>query len=90
MRTEQLNEGVLCQLNVSRWGAYTKLSADKLGQDVPKDIVRGMQDLIDDRTIIDDLLAVKRAAKRELINSSMPFPVDGLFWVPKEKIEAAT
>jgi len=87
MKVEQLNEGVLCQLKVSRWGAYTKLSKDKLGPDVPSEIVRGVQDLVDDRTIIDDLLAVKRATKRELLNSSMPFPVDGVFWVPKHKIE---
>jgi len=87
MKTEQLNEGVLCQLRVGRWGASIRMSKDKFGDDIPTEIVRGMQDLVDDRTILQDLLTLKREAKRELVNSSIAFPVDNVFWVPKHKIE---
>lgn len=87
MKAEQINEGVLCQLKIGRWGASVRLSKDKFGKDLPKEIIRGMQDLVDDRSLLQELLTLKREAKRELVNCSIAFPVDNVFWVPKKKIE---
>jgi len=86
MTPDQLQEGVLCQLKMGRWDASKRLSKDKLGRSVPKDIVRAMQDLIEDRTLLKDLATVRRSAKGLLKRSSLPFPIDSVFWVKKENI----
>ena len=86
MKPEQLHEGMLCQLKIGRWGASIRLRKDKLGRDLPPEIVRGMQDLVEDKTLLKDQLTIKRTALGLLKRSSMPFPVDGIHWVPKHKI----
>lgn len=87
MRLEKLNEGALCQLKMGRWDASIRMDKEKLGKNVPKEIVRAMQDLVDDRTLLQDMAAVRRASKNFLKNNSLAFPVDGVFWVMKKDIE---
>lgn len=86
MTPEQLQEGVLCQLKMGRWDASKRMDKSKLGDDIPKEIVRAMQDLIEDRTLLKDLATVRRSAKGLLQRNSLPFPIDGVFWVKKERI----
>ena len=86
MKPELLQEGVLCQLKMGRWDARVRLPKSKFGKELPTEIVRGMQDVIDDRTLLKDLATIRRSAKGLLQRSSLPFPVDGVFWVPKEKV----
>lgn len=86
MTPDQLQEGVLCQLKMGRWDASIRLGKDKLGDGIPKEIVRAMQDQIEDRTLLDDLANVRRSAKGLLKRNSLPFPIDSVFWVAKEKI----
>lgn len=88
MKAEQLQEGVLCQLKIGRWGARAKLDESQLGDEIPSEIVRGIQDLVEDKTLIKNLAAIKRQAKNMLKESSMAFPVDNVYWIPKHKIEA--
>lgn len=88
MKLEQLNEGVLCSLNCGRWSASVRLPKDKIQADnLPKEIVRMMQDVVDDKTLIKDIQTILRKAKRFLQANSIPFPVEGVFFVPKDKIE---
>ena len=86
MTPEQLQEGALCQLKIGKWDASVRMSKDKLGKSVPKEIVRAMQDLVEDKTLLKDLNTIKRTTKNTLKNYSLPFPIDGVFWVPKNKI----
>jgi len=86
MQTELLQDGVLCQLKMGRWDARVRLPKNKFGRNVPKEIVRGMQDVVEDRTLLKDLATIRRSAKGLLQRNSLPFPVDGVFWVPKEKV----
>ncbi len=88
MKLEQLQEGVLCSLNCGRWSASVRLSIDKLeAKELPKEIVRAMQDVVDDKTLIKDIQTILRKAKRVLQANAIPFPVDGVMFVPKDKIE---
>lgn len=87
MRIDKLNEGALCQLKMGRWDASIRMDKNKLGKSVPKEIVRAMQDLVDDRTHLQAMASVRRAAKNFLISHSLAFPVDGVFWVMKKDIE---
>jgi hypothetical protein len=86
MKPEQLHEGMLCQLDIGRWGANKRLKKDKFGKDLPTEIIRGVQDLLEDKSLLDDQLSIKRSALGFLRRNSMPFPIDGIFWVPKHKI----
>ena len=87
MKAEQLQEGVLCNLKIGRWDASAKLSKDKLGKDVPKEIIRAMQDLIEDRRLLKDIATIRRMAKGHLMRNSLPFPIDGVWFVPKDRID---
>lgn len=86
MKLEQLQEGAFCQLKIGRWDASVRLPKDKLGSKVPKEIVRANQDLIGDRTLLKDLATIRRSAKGYLHRNSLPFEIDGVFWVRKDKI----
>ena len=86
MKLEQLQEGAFCQLKIGRWDASIRLPKDKLGSKVPKEIIRATQDLIEDRTLLKDLATIRRSAKGYLFRNSLPFEVDGIYWIRKDKI----
>ena len=79
MKAEQLQDGALCQLKMGRWDASVKMKKGELGGSVPQEIVRAMQDLVEDRTLLKDLATIRRSAKGLLMRNSLPFPVDGVF-----------
>jgi len=79
-------EGVLVHLKVGRWGARAKMKEEHLPDDFPREVARAVQDLIEDKTLLQDISSIRRECKRYLINRSLPFPVDGLFFVPKKFI----
>jgi hypothetical protein len=82
----RLNEGTLCSIQTGFWGASAKYDKNKLGSEVPKDIVRAMQDLLDDKTLMDDIRNIQWQAKYVVKNNSMPFPIDAVFFIPKNKV----
>ena len=85
MDTNKLKEGVFCQLKMGRWDARTQISPDKIGKKIPE-IIRLRQDTIEDRTLLKNLTKIRRSAKGILKRNSIPFPIDGLFWIPKKRI----
>lgn len=84
----RLNEGTLCSIQTGFWGASAKYDKNKLGKDVPKDIVRAMQDLLDDKVLMDDIRNIQWQAKYLVKNNSLPFPIDAVFFIPKNKVVA--
>lgn len=82
----RLNEGVLCNFRIGFWGARAKYDTQKLGDDVPKEIVRAVKDLLTDKTLIDDIKNIQWQAKYLLKCNSLAFPIDGVFFIPKKKI----
>lgn len=87
MDQERLESGALCSLKMGRWDARAKIDVKKLGKTIPEEIVRASRDLIADREILGELGANRRECKRKLLNNSVPFPVDGVFFIPdRERI----
>ena len=86
MKLEQLQDGAFCQLKIGRWDASIRLPKDKLGSKIPKEIIRATQDMIEDRTLLKDLATIRRSAKGYLFRNSLPFEVDGIYWVRKDSI----
>lgn len=87
MDTAKLQEGVLCELRIGRWLASKKINLGELDSNIPQEIVRGMQDLIEDKTLLRNIATIKRRAKGLLKRKSLNFPIDGIYWVPKAQIE---
>jgi len=86
MEKEKLKNGVLVQFRAGRWDAKSKLNVSLLGDDIPEEIIRASQDLICDRSILKELSAIKRSAKSFIKGKSLIFPLDSVFWVPKNKV----
>jgi hypothetical protein len=85
-RIDRLNECVLINFQRGFWTASAKFDKSKLGSKVPKEIIRATQDLLDDKTLIDDILTVQNKAKYFVKNNSLPFPIDSVFRIPQDKI----
>jgi hypothetical protein len=85
-RIDKLNECVLINFQRGFWTASAKFDKNKLGKKVPKEIVRATQDLLHDKTLIDDILTVQNKAKYFVKNNSLPFPIDSVFRIPQDKI----
>lgn len=86
MKEDKLEEGCFVQLKMGRWDAKTRIPTSKLGKGIPAEIITTRQDIIDDRILLKDLTTIRRMAKGLLKRNSLPFPIDGIFWVPKDKI----
>lgn len=87
MTPEQLQtNGVLVQLKMGRWDASKRIPKSKLPKEMPKEIVRATNDIVEDRTMLKDMATVRRMAKGYLLRRSLPFPVDGVFWLDKKHV----
>lgn len=87
MNIEALQEGVLCSLKMGRWNASVKIDPSRISEKAPREILRTMQDMISDRTILKALTRVRNQAKYVLTSNTLPFPIDNIWFVPKHKIE---
>lgn len=76
--------GVLCHLRLRKWGAKAKLSEGDRTDDLPKEIISAMQNLLPG--FLDNIKENRRRAKNALMSRALYFPVDGLHFIPKEKV----
>lgn len=81
------SQGVLVLMQVSCPQFTSKFPPEQLGDDIPKNIVRAVYDLLDDKASIDALNSLRSRAKRYLYQNSLPFPYDGFVFIPKIRIE---
>lgn len=89
MNKDQLQSGVLCKLKIGRWGASVKMPKNMLSKNMPKEIVRAMHDVIEDKTLLKDLATIRRTTNGWLQRNSLMFPIEGVYWIPKNNIEEA-
>lgn len=87
MKLDRLNDGVLCNLQIGFWGARSKLDKEMLGDNIPKEIVRAVHDLVDDKSAIDDIRTVQRQIKYIVKTNAIAFPIDSVWFLPKHKIQ---
>lgn len=85
-----LDLGYLTSVKIYCWNAAVKIDPKDLANDVPSEIVRTMQDIISDKTIIKELRKIKNQVFYFIENNSMPFPLEQAFFVPKQNIEAVS
>lgn len=84
-QNDVFSNGVLIYLHARCWGASSRLDKKHLGE-LPKDIVRGMYDLLKDKTYLAGVHNVRNEAVNFIGDNSLPFPIAGLHFVPKKLI----
>jgi len=77
--------GVLLNLTTKRWQAKATLASTKLGvRPEDQDVIRAVQDLIDDKDFLEAIKANGREAKRWIHSYAIPTSFVGMHFIPKE------
>lgn len=87
MNQNILEIGFLASVKIYCWGASVKIDPKTISDDAPSEIVRAMQDIISDKTILKQLRKIKNQVFYFMEQNSMPFPLEQAFFVPKIRIE---
>ena len=80
------DRGMLINLKMGSWAARNKLSQEDL-KDLPKEIVRGVYDLLDDKEQLDEIISVQNKLRNKVKSQTVPFPIDGVYFVLGKDIE---
>lgn len=79
-------KGMLINLKIGFWAARNKLSEDDLG-DLPKEIVRGVYDLLDNKEKLEDITSAQNKLRNLVKSCTIPFPIDGVYFILGKDIE---
>lgn len=87
-KTNPFVNGVLVCTEIKTWGGSAKIKGEDLPDDLPEEIVRAVRDLLtpEGMKILKEYLKIKQGVKAWLVTNSIPFPVLGMTFVPKNKI----
>ncbi len=77
--------GVLIHATMGTWGCRTKLKEHELGS-LPKEIVRGVRDLLVNKDALQEIVSFDNKTRNLLRDMSIPFVIDGVFFIPGAKI----
>lgn len=92
------SDGVLILFRTRCWGATTRADDNviQISEDyLPKDkeaaakvrkMIRAQMDLLDDKTLLEQLNQIRSEAKRYIHRNSIPFPAPNMVFVPKNRI----
>lgn len=78
-------QGVLVQFSVSIWGGMAKIPPAKMKTEASEDMTKGSKFLLD-RSYFKPVEQVRNAARSYLRVHSLPFPVAGIFFIPKNMV----
>lgn len=83
-------KGILVSLSMSCWAGRTKLTDEQL-KDLPKEIVRGVSDLLigDEKQMLQDIMTFDRGTMGLMKTVSLPFPIHGAYFVPAYNLQKA-
>jgi len=81
--------GAIVHLNIRRWGATARAEDSVVKDDLNKEIIRAVQDLIKDKDkgSLEDIRIHRSKVKQFVFANSLPFPVVGMFFMPSDRIE---
>ncbi|MFY9269001.1 MAG: DUF3150 domain-containing protein [Candidatus Manganitrophaceae bacterium] len=78
-------KGCLVQLSVSIWGGRIKLSSSALQVDADPALIKATKYLVD-RECLKPVERVRNEARSYLYEKTLPFPIPGVLFIPKELI----
>jgi hypothetical protein len=81
-------KGMLINLTMGAYWGQKKLSKEQL-KDMPTEIVRGVHDLFDEKfkNLLKEIGAFDNETRGLVKNQSVPFPIDGIYFIRSEQIE---
>lgn len=79
-------QGAVLILKIRKWGAAAGLPKELLGPDVPKKIVRGVQKLLADHKVLDEIKSVRSIVNKILRFYSVDHPIPGFRFVLGDNI----
>lgn len=81
-------QGMLIHLSLGGYHGRVQLSEEQL-KDLPKEIVRGVHDMfdIDFKSLLKDVFSQENEIRRWIKALSIPFPIDGVYFIPSKSIE---
>lgn len=88
MSNNVFQKGCLVQLSVSKWGGVKKINKSKLSKMVDqaeKDWVTATKKLVDPASL-KPICKINNAARNWLATISLPFPITGMVFIPKDLI----
>ena len=82
-------KGMMIAVHAGSYGARRKLDQSQL-KDLPTEIVRGVHDLFDKefKEILREIERYNGETRGAIRNRSIPFPIDGVYFVASDKIES--
>jgi len=80
-------KGCLCNLDVGIWGARVKIPKEKIKVEADKSFWSAAMRLVDPKTL-KTIEGIRNEARAFLLNNSLPFPIRGIAFVPKDKASA--
>jgi len=80
------SRGCLIVFRSRFWGASKQLTPDQIG-DLPPNIVHAVRDLLHDKSRLEAVNSIRGDAKRFIKSNSLYYPIDGIDFIAKEKIE---
>lgn len=83
-------KGVLIAIHIGSYAGRKKLDKEQM-KELPTEIVRGVHDLFDKdfKEMIKNIWSFDNEARGAVKNMSIQFPLDGVYFLKSEKIEAA-
>lgn len=81
--------GMLVNINLGSWQARNKLKKEDLEgfTEEEKKLVRGVFDLLADKSLLDDIVTFDNKIRNHIKSVTIPFPIDGIYFVLGNKIE---
>ena len=82
--------GVIISMTTGKYEGCRKLDKDQFKDDLPKDIVRGTNDIFDKPfiTILKAIMSHDAATRNTIKSQTVPFPLDNIYFIPSRKIES--
>lgn len=81
--------GVIISLRTSLWGATGKLESDKFNvndENIKEDQVKAMFDLLDDKSLIEEMRSIRNKAKNYIYSNSIGSKEHGLDFISKSMV----
>lgn len=82
-------KGMLISLQAGSYAGRKKMSKDQM-KDLPTEIVRGVHDMFDKefKELLQTINKLDREARYYVKDQSVPFPIDGIYFIGSTRIEA--
>lgn len=85
-KMDVFNKGAILSIIIKSWTGSAKAGDEVLSNDLPKELLRASQDLLDDKSTLEALRKIRNEVKNHVYANSVSTDVDNLSVIPKARI----